>query len=159
MPDVVLLRVPRDAWETLSETLAMDTQSNAFDSELQREINDALEQVDEVDTDETYEACRTAIGIIETHIGGGFIKDGSWADVLSEFERGNKPTRRKTNMLTHTQNVEELAAGLQDEDHLPAVVLVDDDNHVYEITDVRTEYMDTSRVIVEIEPTGNTLDD
>lgn len=40
-----VLLIPNEAWETLHETLQMDTQSSAFDPDLRREIKQALDQV------------------------------------------------------------------------------------------------------------------
>jgi len=62
-------------------------------------------------------------------------------------------------MLTHKENVEELAGQLGDENSLPTVVIVDfESDQIYEIMDVRSEYMEENRVIVEITATGKTLE-
>jgi hypothetical protein len=44
--DYVYLKVPRDAWDLLEETLCMDAESSAFDEVLRQEISDALSQVE-----------------------------------------------------------------------------------------------------------------
>lgn len=44
----VLLQVPADAWDTLHETLAVDTTSTAFDPKLRKEIRKALDGVKQV---------------------------------------------------------------------------------------------------------------
>lgn len=41
----VLLSIPKDAWETLEETLEMDSISSAFDEDLREEISKALGKV------------------------------------------------------------------------------------------------------------------
>jgi len=43
---MMLIRVPVSAWETLSETLQMDSKSHALDSALREKISGALEKVD-----------------------------------------------------------------------------------------------------------------
>jgi hypothetical protein len=40
-----VVALPQEAWNTLYETLQMDAESSAFDLDLHREINAALEQV------------------------------------------------------------------------------------------------------------------
>jgi hypothetical protein len=43
----IVLEVPIDAWETLKETLELDTQSAAFDRDLRKKIGQALSEVKE----------------------------------------------------------------------------------------------------------------
>ena len=47
--EMVTIRVPRDDWALLLETLTLDSRSGAFDPELRRRIRDALKQVRQVD--------------------------------------------------------------------------------------------------------------
>jgi hypothetical protein len=44
--EYVYLKVPRPAWDTLSETLWADTEAGNFDPALREEIVDALEQIE-----------------------------------------------------------------------------------------------------------------
>ena len=46
---MITIRVPRDAWALLCETLALDARSSAFDPKLRKRIAQALRQVTEVD--------------------------------------------------------------------------------------------------------------
>ncbi len=48
MSGYVSIRLPQDAWEKLTETLALDAKSSAFDPELRKEIREALDQVEHV---------------------------------------------------------------------------------------------------------------
>lgn len=41
----VLLRIPEDAWDVIWETLMLDSESSAFDSDLRSQIKDALDRV------------------------------------------------------------------------------------------------------------------
>lgn len=47
--ELVVLVIPRDEWEVLSETLELDSQSAAFDRELRQDIRSALDSVVECD--------------------------------------------------------------------------------------------------------------
>ena len=44
----VVIRLPQDAWDKLTETLELDANSSAFDPELRKEIGEALDQVEYV---------------------------------------------------------------------------------------------------------------
>jgi len=46
----VVLRMPEDAWETLRETLKLDSVSKAFDRELRKKISAALAKVEALET-------------------------------------------------------------------------------------------------------------
>ena len=46
--EILTIRIPRNAWETLSETLALDAKSISCDKALRDEIAAALRQVHEV---------------------------------------------------------------------------------------------------------------
>ena len=46
--DMVTLRAPRKAWQTLVETLSLDAQSAAFDPDLRTSIRAALASVEEM---------------------------------------------------------------------------------------------------------------
>ncbi len=46
--DMVVLRVPRDSWKVLRETLERDSESKAFDEDLRRSIFRSLREVREV---------------------------------------------------------------------------------------------------------------
>jgi hypothetical protein len=50
-PKYVYLRVPADAWGTLSETLCMDMQAGNIDQGLRDEIEEAYDTVEEVEYD------------------------------------------------------------------------------------------------------------
>lgn len=41
----MLLVVPKDAWETLEETLIIDAESSAFDKDLRKQIKEALDKI------------------------------------------------------------------------------------------------------------------
>ena len=43
-----IIRLPREAWQKLRETLELDARSSAFDPELRKEIREALDQVEHV---------------------------------------------------------------------------------------------------------------
>ena len=45
--DILIIRVPRGVWEMLSETLALDAKSKAFDPALRRSVRKAMRQVRE----------------------------------------------------------------------------------------------------------------
>ena len=42
----VVLRMPKDSWDTLSETLEMDSESGSFDRDLRKDIRKALDSVE-----------------------------------------------------------------------------------------------------------------
>ena len=42
----VVLRMPQDSWDTLSETLEMDSESGSFDRDLRKDIRKALDSVE-----------------------------------------------------------------------------------------------------------------
>lgn len=46
----VVLRMPEDAWDTLSETLQMDAVAKNFGQDLRKEITKALGQVEVLET-------------------------------------------------------------------------------------------------------------
>jgi len=43
-----IIRLPREAWQKIKETLELDAKSSAFDPELRKEIREALDQVEHV---------------------------------------------------------------------------------------------------------------
>ncbi len=43
-----IIRLPREAWRKIKETLELDSKSSAFDPELRKEIREALDQVEHV---------------------------------------------------------------------------------------------------------------
>jgi len=48
---VAVVVLPQDAWNTLYETLQMDAGSSAFDLELRKSISEALDQINEFNSD------------------------------------------------------------------------------------------------------------
>lgn len=49
MSKMLTLRVPEEAWATISETIGLDCQSSAFDPKLREEISAAWDQVEQVE--------------------------------------------------------------------------------------------------------------
>lgn len=76
----VVLEVPVDAWETLKETLELDTQSAAFDKDLRKKISEALSEVKEHTKPNVYlTAYLDGSGDLQFH--GGLDK-GDWEEML-----------------------------------------------------------------------------
>jgi len=47
--NTVFLKVPADQWELIFSTLSLDARSSAFDRDLRRQLNEALESIVELD--------------------------------------------------------------------------------------------------------------
>lgn len=60
MPNYVYLKIPREAWALLEETLQKDCRSWAFDRELRESIKTALAEVE--DATQFVESALTSVG-------------------------------------------------------------------------------------------------
>ena len=45
--DHTIISIPTDHWQVLEETLSLDSQSSMYDADLKKDINDALDELEQ----------------------------------------------------------------------------------------------------------------